>query len=93
MGRRRFDHLVEEISVAAGQLIPRYELWMRLHELGWDPEQLTRDAAVRFAGDPLTGFLADLGLFVPERARRRLERAVRRYDPAVPTPYEQLARL
>jgi hypothetical protein len=93
VARRRFDHLVIEISLAVGERIPRYPLWLRLHELGWNPERLSRQAALAFCGAPLTRFLADHSLSLPRRARRRLERNLRRYDPAVPTPYERMARV
>jgi hypothetical protein len=93
MGRRRFDHLVLEISLALGQRVSRYALWLRLHDLGWNPEQLTRDAALAFCGAPLSRFLADRGLTLSPRAKRGVQRAVGRYDPAVPTPYERMARL
>jgi len=92
VGRRRFDHLVLEISLAAGRRIPRWDLWMRLHELGWDPESLTRQAAVAFCRSDLDGFLGDLGLYLSPRSLRRVERAVRRFDPLVPTPYDRLVR-
>jgi hypothetical protein len=93
MARRRFDHLVLEISLAVGELIPRYPLWLRLHELGWNPERLSPQATIAFCGAPLTRFLADHGLALSGRARRRLERNLRRYDPAIPTPYERMARI
>ena len=93
MARRRFDHLVLEISVAVGERIPRYPLWLRLHELGWNPERLSHQASITFCGAPLTRFLADHGFALPARARRRLERNLRRYDPAIPTPYERMARI
>ena len=93
MSRRRFDHLVLEISLAVGERIPRYPLWLRLHELGWNPEQLSGQAAIAFCGAPLTRFLADHGLAIPPHARRRLERNLRRYDPAILTPYERMARI
>ncbi len=93
MARRRFDHLVLEISVAVGRRIPRYPLWLRLHELGWNPERLSCQATIAFCGAPLTRFLADHSLALPPRARRRLERNLRRYDPAMPTPYERMAQV
>ena len=48
MGRRRFDHLHSELSVAVGRLVSRYALWLQLRELGWDPEGLSRSQAVVF---------------------------------------------
>ena len=93
MARRRFDHLVLEISLAVGERVPRHPLWRRLHELGWNPERLSAQATISFCGAPLTRFLADHGLALRARARRRLERNLRRYDPAIPTPYERMARI
>jgi hypothetical protein len=89
--RRRFDHMNAEISVAAGYAVPRYALWLRLHELGWDPETLTRSQALAFCDGPLAAFLADHGVSLARRARQRLRREIRRFEPAVPTPYERLA--
>lgn len=91
MGRRRFDHLVIELSLALGRRVPRYDLWLRVHDNGLDPERLSRESAVSFCRGPLSRFLADHGLRLSGRARRRLERSVRRYDPALPTPYERMA--
>lgn len=90
-GRRaRFDHLVAEISVAVGTLVPRYPLWLRLHELGQDPETLSSEAAAAFCGGPARRFLADHGYGLSWGARRRLIKSVSRYDPARPTPEEAL---
>ena len=91
--RRRFDHFVTELSVAIGVRIPRYQLWLRMHEQGWDPDELTREEVVAFCGTSLSGFLAARGLHIRERARRRLQREMERYDPSLPTPYERMARL
>jgi hypothetical protein len=93
VGRRRFNHLVIEISVAARARIPRYPLWLRLHQLGWDPEGLSQEAALAFCGEPLDAFPADHGLRSSRRARRQLRRAVEHYDPSLPTPYERMEAL
>jgi len=91
--RRGFDHLVEEISVAVGQRVPRYPLWLRLRAHGFDPEQLDRASAVAFCGAPLEGFLFEYGVCLPERELLRVRRSVRRFDPDYPTPYERMAAL
>lgn len=91
MSRRRFDHLVVEVSLAVGMRIPRYDLWLRFHELGCDPEALTPQMAAAFCDGPLHGFLAEFGLHLDRRARRRLMRAIERYDPTIPSPEERLA--
>ena len=89
--RRRFNHLVAELCVATDTHVPRYRLWVALHELGLDPEEPSREQLLAFCGAPLTRFLHRCGLAVSPRVRRRLIRAVRRYDPSVPTPSEQLS--
>jgi hypothetical protein len=93
VGRRRFDHLVEQSSLGVREGIPRYPLWIRLHELGWNPEQLTLQAALSFCQGPLVEFLADRGLVLRPHELRRIRRAVSRFDPAIPTPYERMAEL
>ncbi len=90
MSRRRFDHLVAEISVAAGVRIPRYELWLWIHQHGCNPEAMTARTSVAFCGRPLARFLAERDLELSPRARRRLLRAVSRYNPDVPSPEELL---
>jgi hypothetical protein len=89
--RSRFDHLAAEVSVAVGERIPRYPLWLRLHELGADPETLTRQAAVAFCEGPLLRFLIDHGLWLTPRAQRRLLKSVARFDPAHPSPADRIA--
>jgi hypothetical protein len=91
VSRRRFDHLVLEISLAAGVRIPRYDLWLRLHELGVDPESLKAEQSLAFCSGPLAEFLAEFGLYLGPRSRRRLCRSIERFDPDVPTPDERLA--
>jgi hypothetical protein len=93
MGRRRFDHLFAEASVATGRLLPRFGLWLACHEVGLDPERLTREQVLGFCRSALPGFLGGLGLALPPRAARRLEREVARFDPHRPTPYERFAAL
>jgi len=93
VGRRRFDHLAEEISLAVREAVPRYRLWLSLHELGWNPEQLTLQAALSFCEGPLVEFLADRGLALRPHELRRIHRAVSRFNPASPTPYERMAAL
>ena len=93
MGRRRFDHLFVEICLAVERRVPRYQLWLELHDLGCDPEDLTRRTALAFCEGPLQSFLSERGLHLSQPSARRLRRAVRRFDPTVPTPEEQLARI
>jgi hypothetical protein len=91
--RRRFDHLFEELSVGLGRLAPRYALWLHMGEAGLDPERLSRADATRFCRLHLSAFLGDHGLALKPRQRRRVERAVARFDPSLPTPYDHMARL
>ena len=91
--RRGFDHLFAEISVGVGRLVPRYALWLRLRELGIDPERLTRAQGVAFCRGHLAAFLREYGMALAPRAARRVERAVARLDPAAPSPAEWAARL
>ena len=91
MGRRRFDHLVVELSLALGESVPRYRLWLRIHEEGFDPEWLARSQALAFCEAPLERFLEELGLELRPRHLRRLRRAVDRFDPEILRPYERIA--
>jgi hypothetical protein len=93
MGRRRFDHLFVEASVAAGRRLPRLDLWLALHDAGFDPEALTRGQALAFCAGGLERFLNERGLALAPREARRLAREVARFDPSRPTPYEVFARL
>ena len=88
--RRRFDHLFEEISVRIGRLAPRYALWLRLRELGMDPDALSRDDVVSFCRDQLEPFLREHELVLAPRQARDLLRSVARHDPALRTPAEWL---
>lgn len=91
--RRRFDHLVTELSVAVGCRLPRYALWLRMHESGLNPEALSKNEALAFCGAPVAAFLGERGLCLPLRAQRRLQRAIERFDPAVLSPDERFARI
>jgi len=92
VGRRRFEHLVVELSVAVGQVIPRYALWLKLGELGWDPEALSRRAVMSFCDEHLQQFVNDCGASLTARKARRLRRTLERFDPAQLTPYEHMQR-
>ena len=90
MRRRRFNHLVAELSELADRDIDRYALWLRLHELGLQPETLSHLQVLRFCDRHLEGFLADLGLTISRRARRKLHRILTRDEPVPPVPDESL---
>jgi hypothetical protein len=93
MGRRRFDHLFAELSVAVGRHLRRYELWLAVHEAGVDPECITHPELLHLCDRVLPAFLKGEGLTLPPRTARRLRRELERYDPSVPTPYERFAAL
>jgi len=93
VSRRLFDHLHAEISVHIGSRIPRYALWLRLHDCGHDPEALTPSEATAFCRGSLGSFLAQRGYDLDGRALHRLHRTVGRFDPERLTPYEHMARL
>ena len=79
--------------MACGRLLPRYALWLAIHEDGADPEALSRHQAVDFCTRGLPAFLRSHGGELAPRAARRLRREVGRFDPGRPTPYERFARL
>lgn len=93
MPRRRFDHLFEELSVALGRLAPRYALWLRMSELGLEPERLSRADVLGFCERDLDAFLTEQALWLSPRDRRRLQRSVARFDPRQPTPYDHMSRI
>lgn len=90
MGRRRFEHLVVEISLAVERTIPRYRLWLQMHDLGWNPEDLDLEQALAFCDGPLGIFLAESGLKMNSRAGRRLRKEIGRFDPDVLNPFERV---
>jgi len=79
--------------VAVGARIPRYALWLRFHEHGCNPEQLTAKMAAAFCDGPLAGFLAEHQLRITPRAQRRLRRSVARFDPEARSPEDHLPAL
>jgi hypothetical protein len=89
--RRGFDFLFAEISVSVGRVIPRFALWLRIHEHGLQPDQLTREETLAFCREALPVFLHDHGIELDDRAARRLERALARFDPLHPSPDETFA--
>jgi hypothetical protein len=91
--RRRFDHLVNELSVEVGRAVPRFALWTAFGDAGLAPEGISRDAILAFFDGPLDRFLRAHGMAITERAERRLRRRIARYDPVYPSPEEIFARL
>ena len=93
MERRRFNHLVVELSVAVGRVVPRYALWLRLGELDWNPDSLTTEQALAFVDEHLGSFLDEHSLSLPQREAKGLRKQLARFDPRYPTPYEVMQRL
>lgn len=93
MVRRRFDHFFVELSVAVGHPVPRYALWLRLQELGWDPDLLSEEAVTSFCDEHVLDFLAADCLTLDAKTLRRLRRRLVRFDPRHPTPEETLTRI
>jgi len=90
-GRRYFDWIHIEISLALDRRISRYALWLAIWEDGRDPDRLSRPQARGFVESGLTSFLETQGARLSRRARRRLEGRILRFDPRFPTPEEWLA--
>ena len=80
------------ISVAAGIRVPRYALWLELHDLGWNPDAMTTEQALAFVDGAMQSFLGQRGLAVTPRAFRRLRKLIVRFNPDHPTPYEHFER-
>lgn len=91
LGRRRFDNLHAELSLALRVAVPRYQLWLELHHWNIDPEQLSGEQAMAFCDGPLASYLHRFGLSMQRRALRRLCRRVAKYDPTILTPDERFA--
>lgn len=93
MHRRYFDHVYNELCVAAKRRISRYDLWLLIWEGGRDPDELGADEARYFVEHNLGPFLREEGVRLTPRARRRLERSILRFDPRHPTPEEWMLRV
>jgi len=93
MERRAFDFLIAEMSLAVGQRVPRYDLWLWLQELGVNPIDLSQEDLLAFHDGSMRDFLAICGLQVRDRTARRLRGLIRRYDPTRPTPEEIMERI
>jgi hypothetical protein len=93
VSRRRFEHLVVEISLAVEQNIPRYRLWLQMHDLGWNPENLDIEEALSFCDNNLRIYLAECGLKMSSRSVRKLRREIGRFDPNIITPFERMAEI
>lgn len=82
MDRRRFDHLFVELSLACGQLMPRFRLWLFLRENGAEPDSLSRPEAVAFCRYGTPAFFTQEGLLQLTRWQRyKLCRRIAAFDP------------
>lgn len=88
MRRRFLGHLLNEVSIRTGVVVPRYRLWLALRERGYDPEWLTQRQTLEFCDLHLTAFLQEHGLGLSRRQLRSVRRALARHDPHLPTPEE-----
>jgi hypothetical protein len=93
MGRRRFDRLILELSLALDRSVPRYSLWQAVHEAGLDPEAWSGAEAQRFCTLELPRWLRREGFALAEPRLERVARAMVRFDPNQRTPEEHFARL
>jgi len=93
VNRKLFNHLFVELSVSVGKRIPRYALWLELHDLGWNPESLQVTEALAFCDGPMEGFLSDRGLKISRRARNRLRKDLAKFDPTRALPQEIFERI
>jgi len=90
--RRGFDRLLVELSLAVGTALPRYPLWLALHEAGLDPEALGPADAPQVCETVVPAFLAARGLRLRDHQGHRLRRTLERFDPRFPPPEERFAR-
>lgn len=93
MDRRRFEHLFAELSVACGRIVPRFRLWLCLHERDASPDSLSLRDVLDFCDDGVEPFLAAEGLSLSRWRLRKLRRAIFGFDPELTSPDEILARL
>jgi hypothetical protein len=90
MGRRVFNRLVIEISLAVGYYVSRYALWVYMHELEIDPEQMTAQDVRGFCGPHLRRFLAAQGILLEPGELRKLERQIREINPYRADPFDRI---
>lgn len=93
MRRRRFDHLVVELSLALDRSVPRYSLWQAVRGVGLDPEAWSGVEAQRFCTAELPRWLRRQGFALAEPRLERLARSIARFDPRRLTPEEHFARI
>jgi len=87
---RYFDFVYEEICVAVGRRISRYDLWLLVSETGADPRELSRDQVQGFIDQRLDRVIAREERPLSPRAQQRLHRRLLDFDARHPTPEEWL---
>ncbi len=92
MPSRYFEFCYQEICLAVGRRISRYDLWLHVWNAGGDPDDMTREQAHIFIEDEMPAVFAEEGVVFEGRPRRRLERRLLAFDPTHPTPEEHVAR-
>src|SRR5262245_61869387 len=90
MGRRIFNRMVIEISLAVGHCVRRHALWRLMHERRVDPEQMAGEEVAAFCGLPLRRFLASQGLHLGAAELQRLEQQLLEINPYRPDPYDRI---
>jgi hypothetical protein len=93
MRRRRFDHLVAELSVLLDRWVARYSLWQAVKDFGYDPESWSGVEAERFCTRELPRWLRNHGHAVAEHRLAKLSKKLARFEPGLTTPEEHFARL
>lgn len=93
MSQRRFNHFYIELCCAQDRRIARYALWLELCDRGLTPEKLDREGLLFFFDTHLDAYLAHGGTPLTPRSRRRLRRALERYNPRFATPDEFMERI
>jgi len=91
MSRRYFEYVYSEICLAVNRRISRYGLWLLVWESGGDPDDLSSHQAREFVEHHLSTLLAEEGLRLEGRRRKRLEKSIIRYNPDHPTPEEWMS--
>ncbi len=93
MRHLRFERLYRALCDELFVRLPRYRLWLALHELGVHPERIDPVGVMRFLDEGLDDFLRAHGVAVSPRRARRLRRRMARFDPSHPSPEERLTAL
>ncbi len=88
-----FERLCFAIELALGRPAPRWPLWLHLRESGIDPERAGAASLRPAVEQALASIRAELGSPFSPQERRRLRRALARFDPRFAPAYEHAERL